>query len=110
MPTPKYIAFVITRYSFFVNADGAPLQQQPAERESMLDAFKPEHERRFMFVEVYGNLGQVSGNTIDQLLKASDKLADVHMFGRAATLLLYFTRKAGKPFQSPPVGKTWLPA
>jgi len=105
MRTPKYTALIITRDAFFVNADGTPMTMtpQPSEMESMLDAFKPEHERRYMYVEVYRSHGEVVGNTLNEVVTNLDG----ETFP-GNDVVLYFTRKGGKPYQSQPVGKTWL--
>ena len=104
MPTPKYKALLIARHAMYTNADGTPLDQQPAELEGLLDAFKPEHDRRYGFVELYSNLGEVAANTITQMLD----LMPYTPGQLPADCALYFTRKAGKAFQAAPVGKTWL--
>lgn len=110
MRTPKYKALVIATHGLLISIDGTLLDQQPVELERMLDAFKPATEQRYMYVELYYCLGEVTGNNIDQIVAATDRITDAKRLNTAATVIMYFTRKGGKPYQSPPVGRTWLPA
>jgi len=100
---PKYHCFVIARKTLYVAYDGSLLASQPATDEAMLDAFQS--IRKYMYVELYYKAGEIVGNTISEIketLYASSH--DMPLDG-----VLYFTRKAGKPYHSQPVGQTWLP-
>lgn len=101
---PKYIAKIIHRTTCYVGAQtGDCLPRQPNSEQALLDSFQP--TPKYMFVELYSNIGQLTGNTMRELLEVL--FASSHDV--PADAVLYFTRKGGKPYAGAPVGSTFLP-
>lgn len=75
MKKQKYTAKAIAREVIHLAADGSMLTEQPTFQEAMIDAGRAQGDRKYLFVELYRNIGDVAGNTLSALADAAVKIA-----------------------------------
>lgn len=100
---PKYTALVIARKTGYVCAKtGDYLAIQPTDMQALMDAGKLMAEQKYIFIELYENMGEIAANTVNAVV---DQLYNSGKYPLDA--VLYFTRKNGKLYVSHPVGATF---